>query len=78
VVEDGKALEEAISMARGLAKKSLHSFEWSKRLLTDSFNSSIEEHLEHERAGIARCAGHDDGKEGLKAFLEKRRPVFAD
>jgi len=76
VVEDKKALEEAVHMARTLAKKSLHSFQWSKRLLTDSFNSSIEEHLEHERAGISGCAAHVDGREGIRAFLEKRKPVF--
>ena len=76
VVEDGKALEEAIQMTKDLTKKSLNSFQWSKRLLTDSFNSSIEEHLERERVGISACAAHDDGKEGIQAFLEKRKPIF--
>jgi 2-(1,2-epoxy-1,2-dihydrophenyl)acetyl-CoA isomerase len=76
VVEDGSALEEAMNMARTLAKGSLHSFGWSKQLLTDSFNTAFETHLERERAGLCSCAAHPDGQEGLRAFGEKRKPVF--
>jgi 2-(1,2-epoxy-1,2-dihydrophenyl)acetyl-CoA isomerase len=76
VVNDGAALEEATSMAQELAKGSLSSFGWSKQLLTDSFNSSFETHLERERSGLSSCAAHPDGKEGLKAFAEKRKPRF--
>lgn len=76
VVEDGRAMEEAVHMARELAKGSINSFGWSKQLLTDSFNTPFEAHLERERAGLASCAAHPDGKEGLRAFIEKRKPVF--
>jgi 2-(1,2-epoxy-1,2-dihydrophenyl)acetyl-CoA isomerase len=76
VVEDGHALEEAVNMARELAKISLNAFGWSKQLLTDSFNTSFETHIERERAGLRSCAAHPDGKEGLQAFVEKRKPVF--
>jgi 2-(1,2-epoxy-1,2-dihydrophenyl)acetyl-CoA isomerase len=76
VVPDGTAVEQATVMARELVGVSLHSFEWSKRLLTDSFGSTFEAHIERERRGLSDCAGHPDGKEGLKAFAEKRKPVF--
>jgi len=76
VVDDGRALEEAWIMARELAKGSLHSFGWCKELLTDSFNASFEAHIERERMGLSTCAAHPDGQEGLKAFGEKRKPVF--
>jgi len=76
VVEDERVLEEAFQMARQLAKGSLHSFAWSKRLLTDSFQNSIEAQLENERHGLYACAAHEDGKAGLRAFGEKRKPVF--
>ncbi|MEE8470369.1 MAG: enoyl-CoA hydratase/isomerase family protein [Dehalococcoidia bacterium] len=76
VVEDGHALEEALNMARDLAERSLSSFGWSKQLLTDSFNTSFETHLEREREGIRSCAAHADGQEGISAFIEKRKPVF--
>ena len=76
VAKDGSALEEATGMARELAAGSLHSFGWSKRLLTDSFNSSFETHIERERRGLSSCAAHPEGREGLRAFAEKRKPQF--
>ena len=78
VVDDGMVLEEANSMLNKLIIKSTHSFGWSKRLLTDSFNNSFESHLELEREGLSDCANHSDGQEGLKAFIEKRKPVFGN
>lgn len=76
VVPDDKVVEEAMAMAGELAKISLHSFGWCKQLLTDSFDSSLETHLERERKGISTCAAHPEGREGIKAFLEKRKPEF--
>jgi len=76
VVEDGQALEEAMNMARELANRSLSSFGWSKHLLTDSFNTSFETHIERERVGLCSCAEHPDATEGMRAFVEKRKPVF--
>jgi 2-(1,2-epoxy-1,2-dihydrophenyl)acetyl-CoA isomerase len=77
VVEDGHAREEAEKMAEQLARRSLQSFALSKQLLTDSFNNSFEAHLELERAALRAAAAHRDGKEGLAAFVEKRKPVFS-
>jgi len=76
IAPDAEVLKEAMSMAHELDKRSLNSFGWAKRLLTDSFDSAFEAHLERERRGLATCAAHPDGQEGLKAFMEKRKPVF--
>ena len=76
VVQDENVIEEATGMARELAAGSLASFAWSKKLLTDSFNTSFETHLEQERRGLCACAATPEGMEGLKAFAEKRKPVF--
>jgi 2-(1,2-epoxy-1,2-dihydrophenyl)acetyl-CoA isomerase len=76
VAEDGHLLEVAKSMASGLAKGSLHAFGVCKTLLTDSFHTALEAQLDKERSGISTCAAHPDGEEGIRAFLEKRRPVF--
>ena len=75
-VRDGSTLTEAQDMARELVKNSLHSFGWSKKLLTDSFHTSFETQIERERRGLSLCAAHPEGKEGLEAFAEKRKPVF--
>jgi len=76
VVENGHSVEEAVKMAQKLSQGSLNSFGWSKKLLMDSFNTSLETHIENERVGLSTCAAHPDGQEGLKAFAEKRKPVF--
>ena len=76
VVNDGTSLEGAKNLLNRLAKKSTYSFGWSKRLLTDSFNNSLESHLEIEREGLSDCADNSDGQEGIKAFIEKRKPIF--
>jgi len=76
IAPDGEVLTEALSLARELGAISLNSFGWAKRLLTDSFNTAFEAHLERERRGLVSCAAHPEGQEGMKAFSEKRRPVF--
>ena len=63
-------------MLQGLAKTSLHSFAWSKKLMTESFTNTLETQLELERQGISDCAAHPDGQEGIQAFVEKRKPTF--
>jgi 2-(1,2-epoxy-1,2-dihydrophenyl)acetyl-CoA isomerase len=76
VVPDDKVLDEAISILQSLVKSALYSFAWSKRLLLESFNNTLETQLELERQGISDCARQPNGQEGIRAFLEKRKPVF--
>jgi 2-(1,2-epoxy-1,2-dihydrophenyl)acetyl-CoA isomerase len=76
VVEDGRALAAGMEMAESLAGNALHSFGAAKQLLTDSFDTSFEAQIERERQALSACAGHSEGKEGLKAFAEKRKPRF--
>ncbi len=76
VAEDEKVLEEARGIARELAERSLYSFGRCKQLLIDSFHIPFESHIERERQALSCCAEHPDGREGLKAFLEKRKPKF--
>lgn len=76
VADDERVSTEAGLMARDLLGRSLTSFAWAKRLLSDSFERVLEEQLEREREGIAACASLPDGREGIQAFVEKRRPLF--
>lgn len=76
VVPEEAVVEEAKAMAAVLAQRSLHAFAAVKRLLTDSFDTSWEGQLEREREALVTCASHPDGLEGLRAFVEKRPPVY--
>ena len=76
VVPDDEVLSAALTMLNDLTKTSLHSFAWSKKLMMDSFNNTLETQLELERQGISDCAAHPDGQEGIRAFVDKRKPSF--
>jgi 2-(1,2-epoxy-1,2-dihydrophenyl)acetyl-CoA isomerase len=76
VVPDPDVLVQAQILLEDLTRSSLHSFTWSKKLMTDSLNNSLETQLEWERRGISDCAAHPDGQEGIRAFVEKRKTNF--
>ncbi len=76
VTEDGKSLEKAVEMVKDIITRPLSSFAASKRLLGESFQTSLEVELEKEREYLARCAEHANGREGMTAFLEKRKARF--
>lgn len=76
VVPDDQVLPETVGMLEALTLGALHSFAWSKKLMTHSFNNTLETQLELERQGISDCAAHQNGQEGIHAFLEKRKPSF--
>jgi 2-(1,2-epoxy-1,2-dihydrophenyl)acetyl-CoA isomerase len=59
-----------------MKKGSLSSFATSKKLINDSFDTPFEAQLEREREALSWCADHPNGKEGISAFLEKRKPMF--
>jgi 2-(1,2-epoxy-1,2-dihydrophenyl)acetyl-CoA isomerase len=76
VVDDGRALGRAMELIREIKKRALSSFAASKRLINDSFDTSFETQLEKERDALSSCADQPSGKEGITAFMEKRRPRF--
>lgn len=76
LAEDNQALDDAIEMMKSLVSRSIHALGWCKKLFTDAYHTPFEAHIEMERQGLASCGNHPDGQEGLKAFVEKRQPVF--
>jgi 2-(1,2-epoxy-1,2-dihydrophenyl)acetyl-CoA isomerase len=73
---DNDLIPETENFISRILNISLNSFGWSKQLLYGSFNNSFETQLEMEREGLSSCAGHEDGIEGIRAFIEKRKPKF--
>ena len=76
VASQGQALDEATAMAAELSRRSLNSFALTKKLITDAYSTPFETQIEIERAALEACADHADGREGLAAFVEKRKPEF--
>jgi len=48
----------------------------TKELLNKSYGGSISDHCEREAEAIGRSGETSDGKEGIRAFVEKRRPKY--
>ncbi|MBW2028009.1 MAG: enoyl-CoA hydratase/isomerase family protein [Deltaproteobacteria bacterium] len=76
VVPDGQAVDRAVALVKEINNRPLSSFSASKALFNDSFSMSFEAQLERERKYLTRCADHPNGMEGIRAFLEKRKPSF--
>ncbi|WP_137388526.1 enoyl-CoA hydratase/isomerase family protein [Rhodoligotrophos defluvii] len=67
-------LEEARKMAAVIASGPTASFMASKRILLQP--ADYDETLAREAEGQARIFATADAKEGISAFLQKRKPVF--
>jgi 2-(1,2-epoxy-1,2-dihydrophenyl)acetyl-CoA isomerase len=76
VVPDGELMKEAEALARRLANGPTLSFGSVKRLLNEAFSETLESQMEHESRGIADMTKTKDAKEGIAAFIERRRPNF--
>lgn len=76
IVAEDILLEVAYEQAQKLAKGPTAAFGATKTLLTRTFETSLEAQMELESRAIAEMAITGDGQEGIKAFLEKRQPVF--
>lgn len=76
VVDDQQLMDAALELAGKLAKGPTRAYGQVKQLLNSSFETGLETQMEHETAGIAAMAGSADGREGVSAFLEKRKAQF--
>ena len=79
VVPTGAVVKEAKGLARKLATtKSKLPMAAAIRAVNKGLEQNLEDALETEAQQFVSVAGSEDTEEGLKAFLEKRKPVFKD
>jgi len=69
-------LEEAKSMAKKIAAKPLLAIRHAKEAVLKAANTGLDDGLDFERKSFYTLFATEDRKEGMKAFLEKRKPVF--
>ena len=77
VVPDGDLMTEAEKQARAFAEGPTGAYGAVKRLMIESFQNGLETQMELESRAIAAHASSADGREGVGAFAEKRKPNFA-
>ena len=77
VVPDEDLQDTALALAQKLANGPTDAFGVVKKLLLCSFDNSLETQMELEGRAISACADSPNGQEGIRAFLEKRKPKFS-
>ncbi|NQW29263.1 MAG: enoyl-CoA hydratase/isomerase family protein [Ignavibacteria bacterium] len=66
-------LEEAIALAEEIAQKAPVAVKLAKESVLKSFSTSLESGLEFERKNFYMLFATEDQKEGMTAFVEKRK-----
>jgi len=76
VVPPGSLMTEAKELARKMLSKSSIALSLAKKAINGGADMSLSSGLDLEAQCFARCFATEDQKEGMKAFLEKRKPQF--
>jgi 2-(1,2-epoxy-1,2-dihydrophenyl)acetyl-CoA isomerase len=76
VVPDAELDARTEEILERLALAPSISIAQSKRLMNQALGNTISEQLTEEGIGVGNCAVSDDLKEGVRAFVEKRKPQF--
>jgi 2-(1,2-epoxy-1,2-dihydrophenyl)acetyl-CoA isomerase len=76
LISDDRWQEEVALFAERLAIMPTKAIGLIKRYLNESWNASFEQMLENEANGQRVAGLTDDHKEGVLAFIEKRKPQF--
>ncbi|NMG30531.1 enoyl-CoA hydratase [Aromatoleum evansii] len=76
IIPADRLVEEAIEAATIIASFSLPAVMMIKESVNRAFESSLTEGLLFERRTFHSAFGLEDQKEGMAAFVEKRKPVF--
>ena len=76
VFADNIFKEESIKLATILAALPTKALSFIKQALNNSLSTNLEQQLKTEDMLQQKAAATNDFKEGVKAFLEKRNPLF--
>lgn len=75
VVPNDRLAVETARIAQRLADGPTHAYAEAKRLVNQSLEQ-LDAQMEQELQAFSRCARGPDLKEGVTAFVEKRKPTF--
>lgn len=76
VVPADALMKEAIALAEKIQKNAPLAVRYSNRAIKEGLDTDLESGIALEAELFATCFTTDDQKEGMQAFLEKRKPVF--
>ncbi|MCX5839749.1 MAG: enoyl-CoA hydratase-related protein [Deltaproteobacteria bacterium] len=76
VVDDEKLMEEALNMARLMTRHSPVALGLAKYSIQNAAETDLHTATAIENACFSVAFSSEDQKEGMRAFLEKRKPVY--
>ena len=76
IYSEEELFDKGLSLAKQMADMPTKALGLTKRLLNQSFSSSYEDQLVEEAKLQVDSANSYDYREGVNAFLEKRKPIF--
>ena len=76
VVPDDQLMDTALDLAKKLAHGPTDAYAHIKKLMLMTYSNSLEEQTDFEKEGIAHQLDSYNGQEGIRAFMEKRKPKF--
>ena len=75
-VDDADLLNEAEAVIARLIASPTAALGAARRLLIDSATATLPDHLDREARTIAQVGGKAEAREGIAAFVERRKPDF--
>jgi enoyl-CoA hydratase len=78
VIPKGKSIDAANELAERICKYSLPALKYAKCAIDDGYEQSLEEGLITEAENFGYVFQTQDIKEGVQAFIQKRKPHFID
>lgn len=76
VVEPGALMDEALALAATIASKARLAVRYAKEAINRGIETDIETGIDMETSLFGLCFATHDQKEGMAAFLQKRKPDF--
>lgn len=77
VVAEGALMDEGLAVARALARGPLAAIGGARGLLSQSGQNDFSTQLDSEARRIAEAGNTAEAREGIAAFLERRKPDFS-
>ena len=68
--------EETMKLAETIARQSKTAVEYAKVSINSGYDTTLANSFEYEKNLFSLCFSTSDQKEGMQAFIEKRKPQF--
>lgn len=76
IVEQEELMNETLALAKKIAAQAPIAVEIGKKVMNEGINMTISQGLDYEVTSFGALFSTEDQKEGMYAFVEKRKPKF--